>query len=135
MKNIKTIMLIALASIILAGCGGKTDVSSPKEIVEAVLNASINFDFETLKKHLAKNRLDRLEDDEREFSEDIESRDDFLKVVKDAKIKTLSEEISEDGQSATVVVQIKLKSEEEPFEKDIHLIKENGEWKMDGNAY
>jgi len=135
MKNIKTIMFIALASIILAGCGGKTDVSSPKEIVETVLNASINFDFETLKKHLAKNRLDRLEDDEREFSEDIESRDDFLKVVKDAKIKTLSEEISEDGQSATVVVQIKLKSEEEPFEKDIHLIKENGEWKMDGNAY
>jgi hypothetical protein len=128
-------MLIALASIILAGCGGKTDVSSPKEIVETVLNASINFDFETLRKHLAKNRLEYLEESEKEFAEDAESRDDFLKVVKDAKIKALSEEISEDGQSATVVVQIKLKSEEEPFEKDIYLVKENDKWKMDGNPY
>jgi hypothetical protein len=137
MKNIKTIMLIALASIILAGCGGKTktDELSPSKIAEKVLAASQELDFETLKQYLAQGRLDRLDESEKNFSEDSESRDRFLAMVKGAKVKVLSETISEDKQSATVTVQIKLASEEETFEKDLDFINENGKWKIDSNPY
>jgi len=135
MKNIKTIVLVALVSIMFAGCGSKADASSPKEITEKVFKATLEFDFETLKQYVAKNRLSTLEKDERRFAKNIELRDELTKDVKDAKVKVLSEEFSEDGQSAIVTVQIKLMTEEEPYEGELNFIKENGEWKMDENPF
>jgi len=134
MKKAKTIVLVVLASIMFAGCGEKTDSSSPKAIAEKAFKAALKLDFETLRKHIAQNKLASIEEAEKMF-EDIEKRDDFIKGAKGIKIKALSEEFSEDEQFAKVTVQIKLLSRKEPHEQELNFIKENGEWKMDENPF
>ncbi|MDR2651938.1 MAG: DUF4878 domain-containing protein [Prevotellaceae bacterium] len=132
MKNLKKLMFVISACLLITACGPK----SPREVVKTVITASQKLDFETLKKHIPSKRMTRLEEKEKNFKENPDEAADFILMVKDAKIEFISETISEDGNSATVTVKISnVKGADEAFENNIDLIKENGEWKFDESPF
>ncbi|MDR1552386.1 MAG: DUF4878 domain-containing protein [Prevotellaceae bacterium] len=132
MKNLKKLMLVISACLLITACGPK----SPKEVAKTVIMATKKLDFETLKKCVSSERLPGIAKEEKNFKENPEEAADFMLMVKDAEIEIISETISEDGNSATVIVKIsKVRGEDRALEKDIYLVKENGEWKFDANPF
>ncbi|MDR2125972.1 MAG: DUF4878 domain-containing protein [Prevotellaceae bacterium] len=131
MKRITKLMLVLSACWLITACGAK----SPSETAEIVLKATQTLDFETIKKYLAEERLLRLEDKIKDFNEYPESKEQFLLQAKDVTFKALSENINEDGNSATVTMQMTslVEGETRTFEKKVEFVKVNGEWKFNDN--
>jgi PBP1b-binding outer membrane lipoprotein LpoB len=126
MKKIKILMIAVMVSLMFVGCGSKPE--TPAEITVKVLEASLNLDFETVKKYVVEERLDDIE----KFKENADEVESFKKATENVKFKIISEEISEDGKSAKVTVQVSVPSEgDEPFEEEMDLVKVSGEWKID----
>ncbi|MDR0754234.1 MAG: DUF4878 domain-containing protein [Prevotellaceae bacterium] len=132
MKNLTKLILLMSACLLIVSCGAP---KTPKDVVKIMFVAIQNLDFATMKKHLASERLSRLEQEEQDMKENPNDAADFILKIKDAKIEIISEKISEDKNSASVVIKIsQVKGEYDSFENSVNLIKENGEWKFDENA-
>jgi predicted lipid-binding transport protein (Tim44 family) len=130
MKIITKLMLVLSACWLITACGAK----SPSQIAEIVMKASQTLDFETAKKYLAEERFARFEEKIKDFNEYPESKEQFLLKVKDATFEVISEDINEDGTSATVTLRVsKVKGEEGTFDEEIELVKVNGEWKVNSD--
>jgi hypothetical protein len=130
MKNLTKLILLMLACLPVISCAPKT----PEEVVKIMIAATQKLDFATIKQHLASERIARFEEAEKEMKENPNNAADFIFKIKDAKIEIISEIISEDGNSATVIIKIsQVKGEDGSFENNIDLIKENGEWKFNEN--
>ena len=110
------------------------DAQSPSEIAKKAIEASKNLDFKTIKQYLVEERIEELEEAESEMIMNVEETNAFRNRVKDAKVTVLSEEISEDGDEAVVKVRMSIQGEE-PFDKDIDLVKVDGQWKIDSKVY
>ncbi|MDR2066121.1 MAG: DUF4878 domain-containing protein [Prevotellaceae bacterium] len=130
MKNLTKLMLLVPAYLMISSC--VTNTKTPAEVVKTMIVATQKLDYATMKKHLASERIARLEEREKEMNENPYDAADFILQIKDAKVEIVSEDISEDENSATVTIKVsQLKKADGSFEKDIKLIKENGEWKFD----
>jgi PBP1b-binding outer membrane lipoprotein LpoB len=127
MKKNKILMIAVMASLMFVGCGSKPE--TPTEVVEKVYNATLKFDFKTIKKYVVEKHLDAIERSEKNNSGNM---DELKKEFENVKFKIISEEISEDGKSAKVTVQVYNTNEnDEPFEEEMDLVKVSGEWKID----
>jgi len=67
----------------------------------------VNFKYQ--KPYLVKERLERFESDETRLTANIKEANEFKQRVKDASVKIISETISEDGNSAEVIMEIFIK--------------------------
>ncbi|MDR0421035.1 MAG: DUF4878 domain-containing protein, partial [Prevotellaceae bacterium] len=130
MKRILKLMVVISACWLITACG--TNGTSPSGMVEKTLNAFIKMDFETVKKCLTENRIERFEERAKNLLEDSLQTDKFRQMAKDASYKIVSEKISDDGNSAAVVVSMTFmqngKLEEDVDEMKLILV--NGEWKI-----
>ena len=131
MKSIKIVLLAVVASLMFVGCGN--NAKTPSEIAIKVLEASKNLDFATVKKYVVKKRIERLEKAEREMKEDVERANEFKNETKNVTFKVLSETISEDGNSAVVLLEVFFDGERN--QKDMDFVKVDGEWKVDEHLY
>lgn len=123
-------MLVLSACLMITACGTK----SPSEIAKTVFEAGCKLDFETVKKHLAEERISDFEEITKRLLANPDRKEKFLLNFKNAEIKIISEEISNDGNSATITAVIKAGNGEDE-EEQMHLIKVNGEWKCDSNLW
>ena len=127
MKGIKIVLLAVVASLMFVCCGN--NAKTPSGIAKKVLEASKNLDFTTIKQYLVEERIVELMFAESEMK-NVETANKFKNRVKGSTIKVLSETISEDRNSAVVVVKIFIK-EEEPYEYSMDFVMVDGEWKVD----
>ncbi|MDR3287133.1 MAG: DUF4878 domain-containing protein, partial [Prevotellaceae bacterium] len=133
MKTTKMLLCAALAMLMLANCGG--GANSPKDVVLTVFNAAKRLDFATMKKHLTQERIAKLERREERLKNNPERRAETIDRVKNAKFEIISEEISEDGESAVVIVKIsRIKDASKDYEEEVDLVKIDGIWKIDSNV-
>ena len=130
MKQIKILLFTVVASLMFIGCGNNS--KTPSEIAEKVLTAAKNLDFKILKQSVTETYIARLERLEKEMTEDIEQANRMKNIFENVTFKIISETISQDGNSAVITIEVFNPDEgEDTFEKDIHLVKINGEWKVD----
>ncbi|MDR1553447.1 MAG: DUF4878 domain-containing protein [Prevotellaceae bacterium] len=132
MKKVIKLMAVLSACWLITACGTK---SSPSEIVKTALTAFIKMDFETVKKHLAENRISHFDERVKSLLEDSEQKAEFMLITKDATFEFISEAISDDGNSATVIVKAKFMKNGKPEEDidEMNLIMVEGKWKIDSN--
>jgi ribosomal protein L14E/L6E/L27E len=112
----------------MTACGTKT----PSEIAKIVIKAQQTFDFEPAKKYLTEKRLASVEEFIKDYNEAEgvlkELKEEALSKTKETTYEVISEEISEDGNSATVTVQESY--EGDTYEGKMDFVKVNGEWKL-----
>ena len=134
MRTIKILLLAVIASLMFAGCGN--NAKTPSEITKKVFIAAINLDFNTIKQYLIEERIERLEETEKDIAEDVEYANKLKKTLKNVTFKVVSETISQDGNSAVVVIEVFNPAESDSgFEKEIKCTKVNDEWKVDSNPF
>jgi hypothetical protein len=111
----------------MTACGTK----SPSEIAKTVTTAFQTLDYEPMKKYLTeecRSQIEKLEEFIKRSMEDDKLKETALSNAKETSYEIISEEISEDGNSATVTVRQSQKSL--TSEMKIHFVKVNGEWKV-----
>ena len=121
MKKLLTIMSVVIAALLMASCGSP----SPKDVTNSYYKAIQKGDFEKALSYTT------VEDNE-EIKKDIEKMKGL--EIKIPEYEIISEEISEDGQTAVVEVKYKFtssfNSEPEETTKKVKLIKQDGKWKI-----
>ena len=124
MKKLFTIMSVVIAALLLVSCGS----SSPKDVTNSYYKALQKGDFE---KALSYTTVVAAEDEIQKEIKKMEGLD-----VKIPEYEIVSEEISEDGQTAVVEVKYKFtssfNSEPEESTNKVKLIKQDGKWKIKG---
>ena len=123
MKRILLIISIVATALILASCSS----TSPKDVTNSYYKALQKGDFE---KALTYTTV--------EHNEEVKKEVEKMKglEVKIPEYEIVSEEISEDGQSAVVEVKYKFtssfNSEPEESTNNVKLVKQDGKWKIKG---
>jgi hypothetical protein len=137
MKEIIKITVAVLTSLMFAACGGNTDMSSPKGVAEKIISATKNIDFETLEQLISENYLPALEKAKDLMKIHPEIFASIKKQAKQNKFKIISEDISEDGNSATVKIKLTaiINGESLDFEQSANFIKTEGKWKGDFDPF
>lgn len=114
-------MSVVIAALLMASCGSP----SPKDVTNSYYKAIQKGDFEKALSYTT------VEDNE-EIKKDIEKMKGL--EIKIPEYEIISEEISEDGQTAVVEVKYKFtssfNSEPEETTKKVKLIKQDGKWKI-----
>jgi hypothetical protein len=120
-------MLVLSACWLMTACGAK----SPSDIAKIVVKAEQTLNYEPMKKYLTekcRSQIEKLEEFIKRSMEDDKLKETALSNAKETSYEIISEEISEDGNSATVTV---LQSQKNfTSEMKIHFVKVNGEWKV-----
>jgi ABC-type glycerol-3-phosphate transport system substrate-binding protein len=132
MKQIKILLLAVVASLVFAGCGNNS--KTPSDIALKVMDAAKDLDFKTIKQYLTNNPVESLEEFEKSIKENTEETNDIKERMKGAKWKIVSENIAEDGNSATVKMEI-IFVNGETKSHEVDLVKVDGEWKVDNNPF
>ena len=121
MKKLFTIMSVVVAALLLVSCGSP----SPKDVTNSYYKALQKGDFE---KALSYTTMV----DDQEIQKEINKFEGMEFKIPEYEI--LSEEISEDGQTAVVEVKYKFtsafNSEPEETTNKVTLVKQDGKWKV-----
>jgi len=134
MKSIKILLFVFIASLMFASCSN--NAKTPSEIAKKIFIAAKNLDFNTIKPYLVKERMDDLEEAEKELTENVEEASRFRNSVKNITFKVISERISEDENSAVVEMRFFYADEDDESRSiDIDFVKIDGEWKVDFNLF
>ncbi len=120
MKTLRIVILSLCAAFLLTACGSNT----PEAVFEKYIDAAKAVDFDAAKKCLSKSLLQEFdkmvktitEDDIKEMKEENESM----------VIKVIRSEINGDN----AVVYFEEVGDNQPRERHIPFVKEDGEWKM-----
>jgi len=117
-------MSVVIAALLLVSCGS----SSPKDVTNSYYKALQKGDFEKALSYTT------VVEDEDEIQKEIKKMEGL--DVKIPEYEIVSEEISEDGQTAVVEVKYKFtssfNSEPEESTNKVKLIKQDGKWKIKG---
>jgi ABC-type glycerol-3-phosphate transport system substrate-binding protein len=133
MKLLKSLMLVVAAGLMLTACGGGSS-ASPSEVAKKFVEATVNLDFEEVKKYIAKEHFESIDKATKQL-ESPEAKaylETYKALAKDVKVEVVSEEISEDGNSATVTLSYAIMGQTQ--EQKLPLIKEDGAWKINEAA-
>ncbi len=124
MKKLLTIMSVVIAALLMASCGSP----SPKDVTNSYYKALQKGDFEKALSYTTTS------EDKEEIQKDIEKMQGLDLKIPEYEI--LSEEISEDGQTAVVEVKYSFtssfNSQPEEKTKKVKLVKQDGKWKING---
>lgn len=117
-------MSVVVVALLLASCGS----SSPKDVTNSYYKALQKGDFEKALSYTT------AVDDKDEIQKEIKKMEGL--DVKIPEYEIISEEISDDGQTAVVEVKYKFtssfNSEPEESTNKVKLIKQDGKWKIKG---
>jgi len=117
-------MSVVIAALLMASCGSST----PKDVTTSYYKALQKGDFEKALSYTT------VVDDKDEIQKEIEKMKGL--EIKIPEFEIVSEEISEDGQTAVVEVKYKFtssfNSEPEESTNKVKLIKQDGKWKIKG---
>lgn len=117
-------MSVVIAALLLVSCGS----SSPKDVTNSYYKALQKGDFEKALSYTT------VVGDEDEIQKEIKKMEGL--DVKIPEYEIVSEEISEDGQTAVVEVKYtftsSFNSEPEESTNKVKLIKQDGKWKIKG---
>ncbi|MBQ3740132.1 MAG: DUF4878 domain-containing protein [Bacteroidales bacterium] len=124
MKKLFTIMSVVVVALLLVACGS----SSPKDVTNSYYKALQKGDYEKALSYTT------AVDDKDEIQKEIKKMEGL--DVKIPEYEIVSEEISDDGQTAVVEVKYKFtssfNSEPEESTNKVKLIKQDGKWKIKG---
>jgi len=129
--------LVLAMSFTLTACGGG---STPEEVAEKYMKASLNADYGTMKKLSSEKNRGSIEKEEESFKakEIPPEKEEFFDKMKALTPKAAEPaKISEDGNSTTVKVSLldkDGKKGKDSFDLKVKLVKENDAWKVDGTA-
>ncbi|MDR1553829.1 MAG: DUF4878 domain-containing protein [Prevotellaceae bacterium] len=129
MKLLKSLVLVVAAGLIMTACGGGG--ATPSEVAKKVMDATLKFDFNEVKKYVAKDIVPLVEQSiaQTETEEGKQMLEMYKNLVKDVKVEVVSEEIAEDGNTAKVTLKTTSPTGE-VSEDTINLVKEEDGWKV-----
>ena len=131
MKKIKMSLLAVIASLLFVGCGNNT---KPSDVALKVFDALKELDFKTVKQYIAKDFIESVDQIEKHMIEDVAAANNFKNDVKGTTCKILSENISEDGNSAVVETEVTFRDGKKHQNK-MDMVKVDGEWKINENPF
>ncbi|MBN2168833.1 MAG: DUF4878 domain-containing protein [Actinobacteria bacterium] len=123
------ILLLAFSSALLAGCGGSgggNDEAQVKAVAEKFMKASMEYDIEGILDTLSEKDKEGISDED---IEEAKKQSEASKGV-DLGIDYEIGKVEIKGDEASVEISVKFAGEEST--DNIYLLKENGEWKVNG---
>ncbi len=132
MKNLQNVLAALCIMVLMVACSGSGG-SSPEDMAVKAVKSLYAGDIDGLKKCMSKKTL---ESQEKDF--DDENAKQFLAAIKEANkdvssVKAIETNLSEDGNSATVKVEV-IKGDETSTEK-VNLVKEDGKWFFESMSF
>ena len=137
MRLLKSLALVVVAALVVTACGGGSSSgsnASPSEVAKKFIKATMNFDFAESKQYVASDMLATYNEVYEQVMIQFESPEmkEYLELAKgltkNVQIEIINEEI--DGDNATVTLKMSGVMGMEENEEDLHLVKENGSWKI-----
>ena len=131
MKKLLGLVALVVAMFVVTACGGG---NSPKGAAEKAMKAMKDRDAKTLVDMLYNAKEDETSQNEKDMAVAMFQEKMDKQYEKDGGIKSyeaVSEEIAEDGKTATVTM--KIEYENGKTDEDVMKLKQNdkGEWKID----
>ena len=129
MKLVKSLALVVAAALMMTACGGGGSSSTPSEVVEKFMQATMEFDFAKAKQYVTKEYQVAFDEIIAQFeTPEMKAQIDIMKAAtQTAKFEIINETFDGDN-AATVTVKVSVMGIEQ--EDDMHLIKEDGSWKI-----
>jgi ABC-type transporter MlaC component len=135
LKNPANLLIMAIMVLALAACGGGG--SSPEVVAEKYLKALFNDDYGTQKKFASEKELKDVEKRQKEAGqkeggqEIPKEKKELMEKFKAMTPKAEQANISEDGNSAKVKVEMLDKDGKSEMVWKVDLVKEKDGWKVD----
>ena len=133
MKSLQKVLMVLCTMGLMFSCGG--DGSTPEKVAEKYVETFYKGDLDALKKFMSKKEQKEMENSK---PEELEMAKLVMAAVKEKSkgasgFKAIETDLSEDGNSATVKVEV-TKGEETNTEK-VKLIKEDGKWVVEEMSF
>jgi hypothetical protein len=133
--KMKFFLVFAVAVTFCSFSANCMEANSPSGIVQAFIDYFLKGDFEKLADHVIAY-MDGDEEDIADKLRDLEKRmnsEDYINDVKDFSFEIISENISDDGNNATVKIKVVDKSGKKTKEEliEMRVVKKGRVWKMD----
>ncbi len=114
--------LLGLAGLVLMACGGGgASASNPEDAVNGFLSAMKDADIDAMMQYVPEAEREEMTDEDKAMAEGM------LGMMSDLDWTITGSEVSEDGNSATVTVELSV-MDMPAEEEEIALIKEGGGW-------
>lgn len=117
------VAVVALGLLIACGGGGS---SNPEAAVKGMFDAMKAGDLDAMMEYMPEAERQELTDEDREMAEGM------LGMLSEMEYEILGSEVSEDGETATVTVEMTFMGQTQ--EEEIDLMKENGKWVVSGGG-
>ena len=129
-KLFRSLALVVAAALMMTACGGGGGGATPLDVVKKYTEATQDFDFAKAKQYVSKDYLEAFNESIAMF--ESPEMQPYLEIAKTAAKEAKVEfgEAKIDGDNATVSVKTSTMGQE--IESVITLVKEDGQWKING---
>jgi ABC-type glycerol-3-phosphate transport system substrate-binding protein len=134
MKLLKSLALVVSAALMITACGGGSG-STPSEVAKKFIEATSSFDFAKAKQYVTKEHQAAYDElNAKMDSPEVKATMEMMKsFAANVKIDVVNEKIEGDNAEVTIKLGGMEAMGVPAQEQTIHLVKEDGAWKINEN--